>query len=1232
MTDRNTRLDQLKKALKERIIVLDGAMGTMIQNQKLDEAAFRGDRFKDYDREVQGNNDLLNLTQPALLRNIHAEYLDAGADIIETNTFNSTRLSQADYGMEELARELNVASARLAREIADEYTAKNPDKPRFVAGAVGPTSRTASLSPDVNNPGYRNVDFQTLVDNYYEAVSGLVEGGSDLILIETIFDTLNAKAAIYATQQFFEDSGIELPIMISGTITDASGRTLSGQTTEAFYNSVAHAKPISIGLNCALGADALRPYVEELSNKAETYVSAHPNAGLPNEFGEYDQTPEEMAEIIEGFARDGFLNIIGGCCGSRPEHIEAIANAVAKYPPRQIPDRPKALRLAGLEPFTGDENTLFINVGERTNVTGSKRFLRLIKEEQYEEALSVARDQVENGAQIIDINMDEGMLDSKEVMVTFLNLVASEPDISRVPIMIDSSKWEVIEAGLRCIQGKAVVNSISLKEGEEAFIKRAKDCMRYGAAVVVMAFDEDGQADTYERKTEICKRSYDVLTSIGFNPGDIIFDPNIFAIATGIEEHNNYAVDFINATRWIRENLPHASISGGVSNVSFSFRGNDAVREAIHSVFLYHAIKAGMNMGIVNPGQLVIYDEIEPDLKELVEDVVLNRREDSTDRLLEAAEKFKGKGGQAKEEDLAWREWPVEKRLEHALVKGITNFIIEDTEACRQNASHPIEVIEGPLMDGMNVVGDLFGDGKMFLPQVVKSARVMKQAVAHLIPYIEAEKTEDQQAKGKILMATVKGDVHDIGKNIVGVVLQCNNYEVIDMGVMVPCDKILEKAKEENVDIIGLSGLITPSLDEMVHVAREMQRLDFKIPLMIGGATTSKAHTAVKIEPHYKNDIALYVSDASRCVNVASQLLSKTAKPAFVEAARTEYDEIRERRKNRGDRTKLVSLKEARARAPEIDFENYQPPKPAFTGVRVFEDYDLNELAEYIDWTPFFISWDIAGKYPAIFDDPKRGEAARNLFDDAQKLLKQMIEEKRISARGVIGFWPANRRGDDIVVYTDETRTEELTTLHHLRQQDEKAPGKPMMALSDFVAPESSHLGDYVGGFAVTTGIGVDELTTEFKNAHDDYSAIMVQALADRLAEAFAERMHERVRKEFWGYANDEQMANDDLIKERYRGIRPAPGYPACPDHTEKATLFKLLDATANTSLELTEHFAMFPTAAVSGWYFAHPDSKYFAVGKIGVDQVEDYAERKGLSKAEAERWLMPSLAYDPAE
>jgi len=1232
MTDRQKRLEQLRKILTERIVILDGAMGTMIQNEKLGEADFRGERFRDYEREVKGNNDLLCLTQPALIRSIHARYLDAGADIIETNTFNSTRLSQSDYGMEGLARELNLAAARLAREVADEYTARNPDKPRFVAGAVGPTSRTASISPDVNNPGYRNVDFQTLVNNYYEAVSGLVEGGSDLILIETIFDTLNAKAAIYAAQQYFLDSGTELPIMISGTITDASGRTLSGQTTEAFYNSIAHARPISVGLNCALGADALRPYVEELANKAETCVSAHPNAGLPNEFGEYDQTPEEMAAIIEGFARDGFLNIVGGCCGSRPEHIEAIAKAVAKYPPRKIPQRPKVLRLAGLEPFTGDENTLFINVGERTNVTGSRRFLRLIKEEQYEEALCVAREQVENGAQIIDINMDEGMLDSREVMVTFLNLVASEPDIARVPIMIDSSKWEVIEAGLRCIQGKPVVNSISLKEGEEVFLQRARDCMRYGAAVVVMAFDEDGQADTYERKIQICKRSYELLTGIGFNPADIIFDPNIFAIATGIEEHNNYAVDFIEATRWIRQNLPFASVSGGVSNVSFSFRGNDAVREAIHSVFLYHAIKAGMNMGIVNPGQLVIYDEIEPELKALVEDVVLNRRPDATDRLLEVAEKYRNKGGKAQEEDLSWRQWPVEKRLEHALVKGITTYITEDTEACRQRAKHPIEVIEGPLMDGMNVVGDLFGDGKMFLPQVVKSARVMKQAVAYLIPFIEAEKSSEQQAKGKILMATVKGDVHDIGKNIVGVVLQCNNYEVIDLGVMVPCEKILETARREKVDIIGLSGLITPSLDEMVHVAREMQRLDFHIPLMIGGATTSKAHTAVKIEPQYQNDIAVYVPDASRCVNVASQLLSSTGKADFVSAIRKEYEEVRERRRNRGERTRLVSLQEARERALQPDFDHYEPPRPTFTGIRVFENYDLAELVEYIDWTPFFIAWDISGKYPAILDDPKRGEAARSLFDDAQKMLRRLIDEKRLQARAVIGFWPANRRGDDIVVYTDDSRSEELTILHHLRQQDDKAPGKPMLALSDFIAPEDSGKADYIGGFAVTAGIGAEELVREYEGRNDDYSAIMVKVLADRLAEALAERMHQRVRREFWGYASDESLQNEDLIRERYRGIRPAPGYPACPDHTEKATLFRLLNAEETTGIRLTEHFAMSPAAAVSGWYFAHPESRYFAVGKIGADQVADYAVRKGISKAEAERWLMPNLAYDPAE
>ncbi|MGQ7274824.1 methionine synthase [Marinobacter sp. V034] len=1232
MNDRQTRLTQLQKALSERIVVLDGGMGTMIQNLQLDEEAFRGERFADYGTEVRGNNDLLNITQPALLRNIHADYLDAGADIIETNTFNSTQLSQSDYGLESLAYELNYEGAKLARQIADQFTEKNPDKPRFVAGAVGPTSRTASLSPDVNNPGYRNADFQLLYDNYYEAVKALTEGGSDIILIETIFDTLNAKAAIYATQQYFEDSGVTLPIMISGTITDASGRTLSGQTTEAFWNSVAHARPLSVGLNCALGADALRPYIEELSGKANTFVSAHPNAGLPNEFGEYDQTPEEMAAIIEGFAKDGFLNIIGGCCGSRPDHIEAIADVVSKYQPRKIPEPKQALRLSGLEPFTGDENTLFINVGERTNVTGSKRFLRLIKEQQYEEALSVARDQVENGAQIIDINMDEGMLESKEVMVTYLNLIASEPDICRVPIMIDSSKWDVIEAGLRCIQGKAVVNSISLKEGEAEFIAKARTCMRYGAAVVVMAFDEEGQADTFERKTQICKRSYDVLMGIGFNPSDIIFDPNIFAIATGIDEHNNYAVDFINACRWIRENLPHVSISGGVSNVSFSFRGNDVVREAIHSVFLYHAIKAGLNMGIVNPGQLVIYDEIKPELKELVTDVVLNRRDDATDQLLEEAEKYRGDVGKTREEDLAWRELPVEKRLEHALVKGITHYIIEDTEACRLRAERPIHVIEGPLMDGMNVVGDLFGDGKMFLPQVVKSARVMKQAVAHLIPFIEAEKSEGQKAKGKILMATVKGDVHDIGKNIVGVVLQCNNYEVLDMGVMVPCEKILETAIAENVDIIGLSGLITPSLDEMVHVAREMQRLDFQIPLMIGGATTSKAHTAVKIEPHYKNDIALYVSDASRSVNVASQLLSETGKEALVQAARDEYTKIRDRRKNRTDRIKLIDLKEARARDTGISFDDYTPTKPSFTGVKSFESYDLKKLIDYIDWTPFFVSWDISGKYPAIFDDPKRGEAAKTLFDDAQIILNRMINEQRVSARAVIGFWPANRRGDDIVVYTDETRSEELTVLHHLRQQDEKSPGKPMLALSDYLLPESSEHCDYVGGFAVTTGIGAEDFSMEFKDANDDYNAIMVKALADRLAEAFAEHMHERVRKEFWGYANDEALDNAELIKERYKGIRPAPGYPACPDHTEKEALFKILNAPENAGIVITESFAMMPAAAVSGWYFAHPDAKYFSVGRIGLDQVEDYAERKGMSKQDTERWLAPSLGYDPDE
>ncbi|MCP5206655.1 MAG: methionine synthase [Hahellaceae bacterium] len=1228
MNDRNNRIQKLNEALKNRILVLDGAMGTMIQRQKLSEADYRGERFKDYDRDIQGNNDLLCLTQPDLIRNIHKEYLAAGADIVETNTFNSTVVSQADYGMESLVYELNFQAARLAREAADEFTAANPDKPRFVAGAVGPTSKTASISPDVNNPGYRNTSFDELAENYYAAVKALVEGGVDTILIETIFDTLNSKAAVYGTQRYFEDVGFSLPVMISGTITDASGRTLSGQTTEAFWNSLAHAKPISIGLNCALGADALRPYMVELANKADTYTSAHPNAGLPNEFGEYDQTPEEMADIIESFARDGLVNIIGGCCGSSPAHIKAIAERVAKYAPRRIPDIKPAMRLSGLEPFTVDENSLFVNVGERTNVTGSAKFLKLIKEEDYEQALDVARQQVENGAQVIDINMDEGMLDASYAMQTFLNLIASEPDISRVPIMVDSSKWEAIETGLKCIQGKAIVNSISLKEGEEEFIQRAKACMKYGAAAVIMAFDEAGQADSFARKTEICKRSYDILVGIGFPPQDIIFDPNIFAVATGIEEHNNYAVDFIEATRWIRQNLPYASVSGGVSNVSFSFRGNNHVRESIHSVFLYHAIKAGMNMGIVNPAQLVIYDDIEPELKERVEDVILNRRPDGTDRLLEIADQFKGEVGKKKEEDLSWREWPVKKRLEHALVKGITTFIIEDTEEARLQSTKTIEVIEGPLMEGMNVVGDLFGDGKMFLPQVVKSARVMKQSVAHLIPFIEAEKGGATEAKGKILMATVKGDVHDIGKNIVGVVLQCNNFEVIDLGVMVPCETIIQTALKEKVDIIGLSGLITPSLDEMVHFAKEMQRQNLNIPVMIGGATTSKAHTAVKIEPQYQNDIAVYVSDASRSVGVATQLISKTLKQDFVADTRKEYDAVRIRRANKAEKTPLLDYQEAVARKFSPDWDNYTPPQPTFTGVKVFDNYPLEELLEYIDWTPFFISWDISGKYPAIFDDPKKGEAAKTLFDDAQKMLRKIIDEKLIQAKAVIGFWPANSNGADDVTVADDTGNT-IATLHHLRQQTNKNNEPQNYSLADFVAPKSTGIKDHVGAFAVTTGLGADALAKSYEAAHDDYNSIMVKALADRLAEALAERMHQRVRTEFWAYQTSESLTNEELIKEKYSGIRPAPGYPACPDHTEKDTLFRLLDATANADIKLTEHFAMLPAASVSGFYYSHPQSKYFAVGRIGKDQVEDYARRKDMTVSEAERWLSPSLSYD---
>ena len=1230
MSDLAERIRLLHKALNERILILDGATGTMIQGLHYEEEDYRGDRFKDHPSDVKGNNDLLCITQPEAIAGIHQVYLDAGSDIIETNTFNSTQLSQADYGMESLVYELNFEAARIARVEADKKTAETPDKPRFVAGVVGPTSRTASLSPEVNDPGFRNVTFQELYDNYYQATEALVKGGADIIMIETIFDTLNSEAAIFAVEQYFIDTDFKLPIMISGTITDASGRTLSGQTAEAFQLSVKHCNPLSIGFNCALGADALRPHIEELSTKSASYVSAHPNAGLPNEFGEYDQTPAEMADIIETFSQSNLINIIGGCCGSTPAHIAEIAKRMANYQPRKLPEIAHKLRLSGLEAFVSDADSLFINVGERTNVTGSKRFLRLIKEELFEEALDVARQQVENGAQIIDINMDEGMLESEEAMITFLNLVASEPDISRVPIMIDSSKWEVIEAGLRCTQGKSVVNSISLKEGEDEFRERAKRCIRYGAAAVVMAFDSKGQADTYERKIEICKRSYDILTELGMPPEDIIFDPNIFAIATGMDEHNNYAVDFIEATRWIRENLPYASISGGVSNVSFSFRGNNPVREAIHSVFLYHAIKAGMNMGIVNPGQLVIYDDIDPELKERVEDVVLNRRNDATDRLLEIADNYRGDTVEKKKENLEWRELPVNERLAHGLVKGITTYIIEDTEEARVQANRAIEVIEGALMDGMNIVGDLFGEGKMFLPQVVKSARVMKQSVSHLVPFIEEEKGDAIVSKGKILMATAKGDVHDIGKNIVGVVLQCNNYEVIDLGVMVPADKILAAAKEHNVDIIGVSGLITPSLDEMVYVAKELQREGFNIPLMIGGATTSKAHTAVKIEPQYQNNMTVYVTDASRSVSVATSLLSDTLRDKFVTETKAEYEVVRERRKNKKARTKLLSYEGACNNKHAIEWESYTPPKPTFTGLKVFEDYDLSILVDYIDWTPFFITWDLAGKYPKILSDEKVGEAATNLFKDAQEMLKNLIDNKLIRANAVVGFWPANTTDNDTVsVFTDESRTETLLELNHLRQQTDKATGTPNMSLADFVAPKETKLDDYIGGFAVTSGIGAEALAKAYEDKEDDYSSIMVKALADRLAEAFAEHMHQRVRKEFWHYAEDETLDNESLIKEKYSGIRPAPGYPACPDHTEKTPLFNLLDATKHTSIELTEHFAMTPAAAVSGFYYSHPESKYFSVGKINKDQVEHFAKRKGMTVEDAEKWLSPVLSYD---
>ncbi len=1225
---RERRLARFYDLLEQRILILDGAMGTMIQRRNLNEADYRGERFADWPSDLKGNNDLLVLTRPDVIRDIHTRYLEAGADIIEANTFNATRIAMADYAMEDLSYEINVAAARLAREAADAVG--TDESPRFVAGILGPTNRTCSISPDVNDPGYRNITFEQLVDAYTESTRGLIEGGADIILIETIFDTLNAKAAVFAVKQVFDEDDVELPIMISGTITDQSGRTLTGQVTEAFYNSLSHAEPVSIGLNCALGPDDLRQYVEEMSRISQFYVSAHPNAGLPNEMGGYDLDADDMAKAIGEWAQSGFLNIVGGCCGTTPDHIRAFAEVVKDKQPRSKPELPVECRLSGLEPFNIGESSLFVNVGERTNVTGSARFKRLIKDEEYEEALSVAQQQVDDGAQIIDVNMDEGMLDSEAVMKRFLNLIAAEPDISRVPVMIDSSRWEVIEAGLRCVQGKGIVNSISLKEGEDAFIEHARKIRRYGAAVIVMAFDEDGQADTYERKVEICTRSYRVLTGkVGFPPEDIIFDPNIFAVATGIEEHNNYAVDFIEATRSIKQTLTHALVSGGVSNVSFSFRGNNPVREAIHSVFLYHAIRAGMDMGIVNAGQLAVYDDLPAELRDTVEDVILNRSEEATDRLIEIAPQYMGDGTAAHiKEDQAWRDKPVYERLAHALVKGITEYIDEDTEEARQQAELPLHVIEGPLMDGMNIVGDLFGEGKMFLPQVVKSARVMKKAVAYLMPYLEAEKDATARSHGKILMATVKGDVHDIGKNIVGVVLQCNNYEVIDLGVMVPADTILHEAQKHQVDIIGLSGLITPSLDEMVHMAAEMQRLGLEVPLLIGGATTSRIHTAVKIDPKYQGPV-VYVADASRAVGVAGDLLSEERRDNYIKAIKDEYVLMREQREQRTSTKKSVSLEQARSNGFKPDWDSYTPPVPAFTGLNTFEDYDLQALVDYIDWTPFFHTWELAGKYPKILDDDIVGEHARQLFDDARAMLEKIVDEKWLSARAVIGFFPANSFDDDILVFSDETREEVVTVLHHLRQQLAKPPERPNWCLSDFIAPAETEVRDYIGAFAVTTGIGIEEHVQRFESVHDDYSSIMLKALADRLAEAFAEHMHARVRREFWGYAADENLTNEELIGEAYCGIRPAPGYPACPDHTEKQTLWALIEPDKNAGIEITDSFAMIPASSVSGWYFSHPQSQYFGTGKIQRDQVEDYAERKGLKIQEVERWLAPVLAYD---
>ncbi|QYM98569.1 methionine synthase [Dickeya ananatis] len=1222
------RLQALQQQLAQRIMILDGGMGTMIQSYRLQEEDYRGERFADWHCDLKGNNDLLVLSKPEVITAIHHDYLAAGADILETNTFNATRIAMADYQMEALSAEINTVAARLARACADEWTARTPERPRYVAGVLGPTNRTASISPDVNDPAYRNVSFDQLVAAYRESTRALIDGGVDIILIETIFDTLNAKAAIFAVETEFEALGVTLPVMISGTITDASGRTLSGQTTEAFYNSLRHARPLSFGLNCALGPDELRQYVAELSRIAECYVTAHPNAGLPNAFGEYDLDADEMARQIGEWALSGFLNIIGGCCGTTPEHIAAMVKAVEGVAPRALPTLPVACRLSGLEPLNIGDDTLFVNVGERTNVTGSAKFKRLIKEEKYSEALDVARQQVESGAQIIDINMDEGMLNAEAAMVRFLNLIAGEPDIARVPIMIDSSKWEVVEAGLKCIQGKGIVNSISMKEGVEAFVHHARLVRRYGAAVVVMAFDEVGQADTRARKIEICRRAYQILTEeVGFPPEDIIFDPNIFAVATGIEEHNNYAVDFIEACADIKAQLPHALISGGVSNVSFSFRGNEPVREAIHAVFLYYAIRNGMDMGIVNAGQLAIYDDLPAELRDAVEDVILNRRDDGTERLLEIAEKYRGSKSDddSNKGEAEWRGWPVKKRLEYALVKGITEFIEPDTEEARAESARPIEVIEGPLMDGMNVVGDLFGAGKMFLPQVVKSARVMKQAVAYLEPFIQASKEQGSSA-GKILLATVKGDVHDIGKNIVGVVLQCNNYEIIDLGVMVPTDKILKTAREENVDIIGLSGLITPSLDEMVNVAKEMERQGFTLPLLIGGATTSKAHTAVKIEQNYSGP-TVYVQNASRSVGVVSALLSDTQRDDFVARIRKEYETVRIQHGRKKPRTPPVSLEVARDNAMPIDWESYTPPVAHRLGVQPVTA-SIETLRNYIDWTPFFMTWSLAGKYPNILEDEVVGAEAKRLFADANAMLDTLSANGTLNPRGVVGLFPANRVGDDVEIYTDERRTEVLTVSHHLRQQTEKTDF-PNYCLADVVAPKISGKPDYLGAFAVTGGLEEDVLAAQWEAQHDDYNKIMLKALADRLAEAFAEYLHERVRKVYWGYAPNENLGNDELIRENYQGIRPAPGYPACPDHTEKAVIWRLLDVDNTVGMKLTESYAMWPGASVSGWYFSHPDSKYFAVAQIQRDQVEDYAVRKQMPIEDIERWLAPNLGYD---